>query len=164
MVPRTHIAIALLIGASISACSWLGLSSDPLSLESKDGRKLAQKKAEGPAKTTRIGVEKLETRSAGDSSIEMIWEMPEVPTEGYIVRYGFKPDRLSNELRVSSSDLEKYEHPVHGYVYRQYLDGLPANQDLFISISAFNQGQESPPSRVFTLRAQEETSVKKGLE
>ncbi len=104
--------------------------------------------------TTNVKIENLDlSKSRTSSDIEVIWQIPETPVEGYVVNYGFEQNNLTKQVRVRSEILEKAEDPKHGFVYRYVLSGIPLNKIVYISISAYNGSSISTSSEIFKVMA-----------
>ena len=147
-----HLALLFFFCSLLPGCSYFGSKPDQAIQDEAAVRKLALKKHKSKPKTAMVGVEELETpRKGAKSSVEMTWEIPEIAVEGYIIRYGYAETDLSSQITVKVSELEKYEDPVHGFTYRYHLDQIDRDKPLFLTISAFSTGEESPPSRVYTV-------------
>lgn len=91
---------------------------------------------------------KVETVVPG-TRVEVIWEIPKDPVDGYIIRYGFNRDKLEFEEKVSSSSLDRFEDPKFGFVYRHVLKNVPPEKSVFVSLTAYTGTERSAPSPVF---------------
>ncbi|MFM1849067.1 MAG: hypothetical protein RL417_2541 [Pseudomonadota bacterium] len=85
------------------------------------------------------------------SSIEVLWEVPTEPIDGFIVRFGEAHEALTNERRLSLEDIERVEDRERGRLYRYVISDIPNAQRVFLSISAVKGAAESPPSKVFEI-------------
>jgi hypothetical protein len=83
------------------------------------------------------------------TDIELLWEVPAEPVDGYIVRYGNFREQLSVEKKVLVGELEKRDDPERGSVYRYVIRGIPSTQRIFLSVATFRGDAVSLPSRVF---------------
>ena len=83
--------------------------------------------------------------------VEVIWAIPDSPVEQYIIQYGFSRESLNNSVTVSAANLERYEDPAHGFVYKYVLKGIPEFQTIFVSLTAQAGEETSPPSPVFEI-------------
>ena len=86
------------------------------------------------------------------NDVEIIWEIPKKAVEGFVIHYGTNGKQLSEELQVLSAELEKFDHPEFGPVYRYYLRNQAPNASLFVSISAFDENGVSDPSAVMEVK------------
>lgn len=100
--------------------------------------------------------EKSQTKDA-PSSVELLWQIPTQPVDGFVIKLGYSREHLDKELRVNTSNLERFEDPKHGYVYRYVLRDIPRSHPLYVSMSAFRGENVSPASEVFELQAASET-------
>ncbi len=81
--------------------------------------------------------------------IEVIWEIPASPVDGYILKYGPTPENLSNSVEVQTATIEQINDPTHGKVYRYVLRNVPTEQKLFVSMASKKDGIASPFSAPF---------------
>lgn len=90
----------------------------------------------GPARRSeREGFEGLvKKKSVG---VEVTWEAPSEPTDGFVIRYGEDKTRLLQEVIVASSDLREENDPQFGPVYRYTIKGITHDRPIFVSIAAF---------------------------
>jgi len=94
---------------------------------------------------------------ATESDVEIVWEIPKNPVDGYLVRYGDRRDSLTQELRVLNSELAKVNDPKYGSVYRYLLRNMPTDKSVFVSIAALHSAGTdgeavSAPSAVFEVK------------
>lgn len=68
--------------------------------------------------------------------IEVTWEVPGEPVDGFIIRYGDSPTTLSREVTISSTDIREENDPEFGPVYRYLIRDAADAQRLFVSIAA----------------------------
>jgi len=83
------------------------------------------------------------------SAVEILWEVPTEPVDGFILRYGEAHEALSAERRLSIGEIDKIEDRERGKLYRYVIPDVANSQRIFLSISAFKGNTESLPSRVF---------------
>jgi len=153
--PFSNIRIFLCCAAMLllSACGLFG-DKQPVAVEDEgsEAKQTAAKQEPRPErrKTTTVDVEKLQSADeAARSEIEIMWGIPSDPVEGFVIRYGYEEERLEFSETIQAAQVEKLEDPVHGFVYRHHLKNIPSDKEIFLTISAFKQNEESPPSRVF---------------
>jgi hypothetical protein len=146
----SRLVLTLAISA-LTACSFverntLGLFSDPQP-SSFESEAPAQNSVNSPSST--VATPTAETITP--KGIEIIWAIPSEPVEGYVIRYGLSRDSLSQEKRIEVAKLERFEDPQFGYVYRTTIDEAP-QQNLFVSLVAYNGTKLSAPSPVFEVK------------
>jgi hypothetical protein len=78
--------------------------------------------------------------------VELIWEIPQKPVEGFVIEYTESGKSDYKRERVKTLDLERFDHPRYGYVYRHVLRGVRSNVPVEIMIRAFNAENTSEPS------------------
>lgn len=76
----------------------------------------------------------LEKKSAG---IEVTWEVPSEPVDGFVVRYGESRSNLSKEMTILRSELREERDPQYGPVYRYIIRDVDGNSPVFVSVAAF---------------------------
>ena len=87
------------------------------------------------------------------SDIEILWLIPNEPTEGFILSYGFSENSLDNKIKLMSNELQEVADPVYNKVYRYILKNIPRDKIVYLQLTAFNGNNFSLPSKIFTLRA-----------
>ena len=80
--------------------------------------------------------------------IDVIWKIPQEAVDGFVIHYGNAPEKLPSEVKLSIPELERFDHPQFGPVYRYVLKGFNKNDKIFVSVSAFTDTLVSPPSSV----------------
>ena len=118
-LPSLALSISILFA---SGCS-LFQSSSP----EPDSAKLLEEKAL---------VEAQHAPEAPKEGIEVTWETPSEPVDGFIIRYGSSPNALTKEVTISSSDIREVNDPEYGPVYRYLIRDVENVKRLFISIAA----------------------------
>ena len=106
----------------VSGCS-LFQSSSPNS----DSTKILEEKAL---------VEAQHAPEAPKQGIEVTWETPSEPVDGFIIRYGSSPNSLTKEVTLSTTDIREVNDPEYGPVYRYLIRDVENAKKLFISIAA----------------------------
>lgn len=86
------------------------------------------------------------------TNVELVWQVPEDPVDGFVVRYGFQRGSLEHEIKVTTAQLERYEDPSYGFVYRYILKEVPSDESVFISIAAFKGAVVSQAGDVFEVK------------
>jgi hypothetical protein len=80
--------------------------------------------------------------------IEVTWEVPGEPVDGFVIRYGPSRSDLSKELKVSADDLRQESDPEYGPVYRYFIKDVTPSTPLFVSIAAYKGDRISNFSEV----------------
>ena len=106
--------------ATLSACSYL-FDSAPRGTTSKRGDLIAQ----APLVTK---------KSIG---LEVTWEVPTDPIDGFVLRYGPEKENLSHEVTVFLSQLRREDDIQYGPVYRYTITDIKESAPLFVSVAAF---------------------------
>ena len=95
-----------------------------------------------------------EAGSAGDNSgVEIVWETPREPVDEFVIHYGYARDKLDSEIKVPVAQLETKDDPQYGSVFRYVLGDLEATRDVYVSLASIRQGETSPLSQVFEIKA-----------
>lgn len=90
----------------------------------------------GPARRSeRDGFEGLVKKKT--IGVEVTWEAPSEPTDGFVIRYGDDKTRLLKEVIVASSELREENDPQYGPVYRYTIKDVTQDRPIFVSIAAF---------------------------
>jgi hypothetical protein len=137
-LPSLALSISLLFA---SGCS-LFQSSSPTS----ESAKVLEEKAL---------VEAQHAPEAPKQGIEVTWETPSEPVDGFIIRYGISPDALTKEVTISSSDIREVNDPEYGPVYRYLIRDVENAKKLFVSIAAVKGQSISNFSDVLEAQAEQ---------
>ena len=90
----------------------------------------------GPARRSeRDGFEGLVKKKT--LGVEVTWEVPSEPTDGFVIRYGEDKTRLLKEVIVARSELREESDPQFGPVYRYTIRDVSHDRSIFVSIAAF---------------------------
>lgn len=119
MKRASFLALAICLAVS-TGCSLLGgdeARRGPSRRSERDG-------FEGLVKKKSVGV-------------EVTWEAPSEPTDGFVIRYGEDKTRLLQEVIVATSELREENDPQFGPVYRYTIKGITHDRPIFVSIAAF---------------------------
>jgi hypothetical protein len=108
----------------------------------------SSKPQSGEAESKRVS--ESDTRSM--DGIEVTWEVPGEPVDGFVIRYGQVRGELSKEIKVSSEDLQQESDPEYGPVYRYLIRNVAPTAPLFISIAAYKGDRISNFSEVLAER------------
>jgi hypothetical protein len=111
---RYFLCVSLIV---ISGCASL-FSSAP---------KTAQESSANPAAT-------VQKKSIG---LEVVWEVPSEPTDGFVIRYGEDRGNLSKEVTILLSELREEKDPIHGPIYRYVIRDISTTAPIFVSVAAF---------------------------
>lgn len=157
-----HLSIVRLISivfsiSCLSGCSFFENSPRRYHTESttKHAKGAADLKETPPAS---VDIRKLESPSAANSNfsdIEVTWEVPTDPVDGFVIRYGYSQSDLQSERRIVISQLDVTDDPLHGRVYKTILREVRAHAPLFLSITAYRGDVESAPSPILEVPPQE---------
>ena len=89
------------------------------------------------------------------TDVELLWEIPSSPVDGYIIDYDYGPQTQRKSLKVRVEELAKFEHKNLGFVYRFILKGVPANTTTRVILTAFVGDEFSSPSAPIFLEPKE---------
>lgn len=157
-VPNPAIGVfpALVAGvvaaASLAGCGFIERNSFGLFGEEAPP-KVERLASKGGRRTARVGIDRAPSRERRVASdVEMLWEIPGEPVEGFVISYGYDDgSEFGRRMKVRAADLERFEDKQYGFVYRYVLRDIPADRPLRVSISAYNGEEISPPSQVVTV-------------
>ena len=167
-VSNTHLAryfflnllVCLIFG--ITGCSFLerntvGLFSDEnkttVEAGSPDGASATPvaPTEKQPTPPREVPISAYQRPGLGSEKIELTWKIPSEEVDGFVIHYGFDRQKLGSEIQVKVEDLEQYDHPQYGPVYRYYLENLPKTKTAYVAISALKDSYVSNPSEVFEI-------------
>jgi hypothetical protein len=74
--------------------------------------------------------------------------VPSEPIDGFILRYGEKPEELTTEKRITVDSLLREDDPEFGPVYRYTVSDIAPQSALFVSIAAYKGDRLSEFSEV----------------
>lgn len=83
--------------------------------------------------------------------IEVIWEIPKTPVDGFIIEYGRPGSTSHKRERVQTIQLERFDHPRFGYVYRHTLRGVPSTNEVEVFIRAYRDEAVSESSQAIVV-------------
>lgn len=69
--------------------------------------------------------------------LEVIWEVPAEPVDGFVIRYGNDKNNLSQETTIFLSELHEEKDQNYGPVYRYTIRNIKDTAPLFVSVAAF---------------------------
>jgi len=69
--------------------------------------------------------------------IEVTWEVPSEPVDGFVIRYGEDSTNLSKEATIFRSELREERDSQYGPVYRYILRDIPESGRVYVSVAAF---------------------------
>lgn len=115
------LAITLLVLTVTSGCS---LIFDPSS------KKVPSRRDENGSVTSPV----LEQTESG---IEVTWEVPSDPVDGFVIRYGEDKDNLTKEATIFKSELREERDSQYGPVYRYILRDASKTGKTYVAVAAF---------------------------
>jgi hypothetical protein len=80
--------------------------------------------------------------------LQVTWQVPSEAVDGFIVRFGERPDSLKQEKRVPIDSLKQDDDPEFGPVYRYTIADIPADSSLYVSVAAYKGDRLSEFSQV----------------
>ena len=137
--------ISLLLAAGLNGCGWFGSTAAPAPQAEAE-----TPTAGAPLPGTPLAVEKLQRpQKSAPTDVEILWEIPQQPVDGFVIRYGFSRSGLDKTVKVKAMDIEKIDDPVHGPVIRYLLKDIPSDKRIYITVSAYSGDKESDASGMF---------------
>lgn len=76
----------------------------------------------------------VEKKGAG---IEVTWEVPSEPVDGFVIRYGEERTQLVKETTILISELREERDSNFGPVYRYTIRDISSDTPLYVSVAAF---------------------------
>jgi hypothetical protein len=92
------------------------------------------KKSVEPKTGTIASAPLVEKKEAG---IEVTWEVPSDPVDGFVIRYGEDRTNLSKEATILRSELREERDSQYGPVYRYILRNIPDSGRVYVAVAAF---------------------------
>ncbi len=123
----------------VQGCSFIERNTIGL-FSSERPKTFAEKNAQHPIKTSagHVSIEPMATPVPTESpysKVELIWAVPPQSVEAFVIYYGTDAATLDQQVKVVVTDLDKYEDPEKGQVFRYVLDNLPKKQSVFFSVA-----------------------------
>lgn len=134
---------------SISACSLL-TDADPT--QSPDS--LSETPQAPPALIERTTHSFERPRAIRQPAVEIVWKGPAGKVDRYVINYGYEESALGNKIDLQVQNLEQYEDPEYGQVFRYYLTETDPNKDLYFNIQAVTDDILSEPSRIMRVASE----------
>lgn len=100
-------------------------------------------------------VEAQHAPEAPKQGIEVLWETPSEPVDGFIIRYGSSPNSLTKEVTLSATDIKEVNDPEYGPVYRYLIRDVENAKKLYVSIAAVKGQVVSDFSEVLEAQAEQ---------
>jgi hypothetical protein len=96
----------------------------------------AGQKQQGNENNKRSGITQplIEKKTSG---IEVTWEVPSEPIDGFVIRYGEDKAQLTKETTILKSELREERDPQYGPVYRYTIRDVPSEAPLYVAVAAF---------------------------
>lgn len=121
MKRRLLLATLALVFINLQGCSsWFNL-----------GAPEAPKTGAGNSSLSQPVLEKTTT------GIEVTWEVPSEPVDGFVIRYGENKTQMLKEATILLSELRQERDEQYGSVYRYIIRDINSDQPVYVSIAAF---------------------------
>ena len=69
--------------------------------------------------------------------LQVTWQVPSEAVDGFVLRYGEKPDALKDERKVPLSSLTQIEDPEFGPVFRYIIPDINPQNGLYVAVAAY---------------------------
>lgn len=150
------------LSATLSSCSWVTSPQDRAGRtweEAPADQALSLGSFEDDAftraldKETEVSPEELGNARAAVKEevpgIELTWEPPSQPFDGFVIHYGFDRSDLSKQLRVPTESITQVVGPQEQSLFRYVIGGVPPEKTVYIAVASFKGAEESPLSEVW---------------
>ena len=136
---------------STSGCSLLESTS-----ETSPGKPKKEKDISASHEETTVPIVPLSDKDKDNlNNIELLWQAAaDSNPDSFIIKYGESQAALTKEIKVGIGEVDKFEDPSYGLVYRYVLrDVSPSSAKIYVSITAIQAQVVSEPSPVFEVEA-----------
>ena len=72
-----------------------------------------------------------------ESGVEVTWEVPSDPVDGFVIRYGEDKGNLTKEATIFKSELREERDSQYGPVYRYVLRDVAKEGKIYVAVAAF---------------------------
>jgi hypothetical protein len=90
-------------------------------------------------------------QESSNSAIEILWQVPTTPVDGFILSWGYDQSSAVNRVSVKRSDLEQISDSSMGEVYRYVLRNMPADRGIRVTVAAYKGNLTSEPSEIVSV-------------
>ncbi len=94
-------------------------------------------KSKKPAESTTSAISAAPVIEKKEAGIEVTWEVPSDPVDGFLIRYGEVRTDLSKEVTILRSELREERDAQYGPVYRYILRDIPESGRVYVAVAAF---------------------------
>lgn len=151
--------VLVLLGAFVGGCSiFSSLQEDSRYSELSGGT--ASEVTEG----TEVAVERIDPSAQNASGrlgrtesrfIEVLWEVPALPVQGFILRYGTDESALSGSVQLMPEKLQRVRASGGAELYRYLLPEPARDKTVYITIAAVDGAVESAPTKALAVPPEE---------
>lgn len=85
------------------------------------------------------------------TDIEIRWIAGENVPDGFIIGYGYNPDKVEYTIRVSANEVPFVDDPVYKKVFKYVLKNQPIDRAVYIRIVSFKDNVYTKPSKPFVV-------------
>jgi hypothetical protein len=82
-------------------------------------------------------------------SVRISWKVPNKGIDGYVIKYGYKPDMLSEKVVIQKEQLILEKTKENGAVYSYFLSNVNPKKNLYFKLHAFTGKVNSPNTVVY---------------
>jgi hypothetical protein len=140
-VSRTYLPSLLFLALTLSSCMFFE-QAEPHRDNAREAQVTEQHTGE-------VGSES-EIKRVG---LEVTWQVPSEPVDGFIIRYGASRTSLTNEKKLATSEVLREEDLEYGPVYRFTIPDIQDDSPVYVSVAAFKGDRLSDFSEVIQERA-----------
>lgn len=138
------------------ACSFFSSDSEapavPQAIEAPADHADADQAADQAPQAPQVASDKAASHPS-KNYIEILWAIPAETVDAYLIRYGYSRDKLEFERKLNVNQVETFEDPTHGFVYRHLLEDIAPDKKLYVSLISVRGDLQSEPSQVLEVEA-----------
>ncbi len=85
------------------------------------------------------------------TDVEIRWIVGDDIPDGFIIGYGYNPDKVEHTIRLSANEIPYSDDPVYKKVFKYILKDQPIDRTIYIRIVSFKDNVYTKPSKPFVV-------------